>query len=614
MILAGYLCLIEGPMAIQPTQSSRIVKLTTPLGKDKLVLTRVEGSEGLSDLFEFRVDALSETAGIDFNPAIGTNCCVKAQNYKNPPRYINGILVATQWTGTQDKLYSYRLIMRPWLWLLSRTGNCRIFKNKSIPDIIQDVFSKHGGFAKFENKLANNYPKIKYCVQYRESDLNFVSRLMEMAGIYYFFKHTEQQHTLVLCDSLSAHEPKEGGETLIYRSLPGRQRRKEENLFNWFPERTFNTGKLVLKDYDFKQPGKSLKCEKSLGGGYQNDMLEMFDYPGKYKDQDLGDDYAKVRLESEQAADKRCQAVGDAMSCVPGYLCKLAEHPQDSENKRYIITKASHTFVSDVYRSTDAMASEEIYNGHYEFLPADIPFRAPIVTPRPVVHGPQTAVVVGKEGEEIDVDEDGCIMVKFHWDRDEQDSRRVRVAQIWSGNTWGGIVIPRIGQEVIVQFIEGDPDRPMVIGTVYNADNPVPYKLPGKKTIAGVKSKSTPGSGYNEFIFDDAAGKELIRMHAQKDLSSVIEHDESRNVGNDVQRTTGNDEKVAVGNTLRVDAGTLIELTVGQSKIKMDPGSITITSPMITIKADMTLDAIGTVTTVKGNALLVLKGGLVMIN
>jgi len=601
-------------MAISPTQSSRIIKLATPLGPDKLVLARLEGSEGLSDLFEFRVDALSETAGIDFNPAIGTNCCVKIQNYQNPPRFINGIMVGTQWTGMQYQLYSYRLIMRPWLWLLSRAGGCRMFKEKSIPDIIKDVFGKHGGFAKFETKLTGDYPALKYCVQYRESDLNFVSRLMEAAGIYYFFKHTEQDHVLVLCDSLSAHEPKESGETIDYRPIPGRQRRKEENLFNWFPERTFNTGKVVLKDYDFWQPGNSLICEKALGGGYQNDSLEMFDYPGKYKESGLGNDYVKVRLESEQAADKRCQATGDAVSCVPGYLCKLAEHPQDSQNKRYLITRASHTFVSDTYRSTDSIAAEEAYTGHYEFLPSDVPFRAPIVTPRPVVHGPQTAVVVGKEGEEIDVDEDGCIMVKFHWDREEQQSRRVRLAQVWSGNKWGGIYIPRIGQEVIVQFVEGDPDRPMVIGTVYNADNPVPYDLPSKKTIAGVKSKSTPGSGYNEFIFDDAAGQELIRMHGQKDLSSVIEHDEYREVKNDVERKTGKDEKVDVGNTLKVTAGTLIELTVGQSKIKMQPGSISITSPKITIKADMTLDAIGNITTVKGNATLVLKGGVVLIN
>jgi len=601
-------------MAIKPTQSSRIIELSTPLGPDKLVLTRLEGSEGLSDLFEFRVDALSETAGIDFNSAIGTNCCIKVQNYKNPPRYFNGILVSTQWTGTWDKYYYYRLLMRPWLWLLSRTGGCRIFKNKSIPDIIKDVFGKHGGFAKFESKLTGDYPTIKYCVQYRESDLNFVSRLMEMAGIYYFFKHTKQNHTLVLCDSLSAHEPKESGEKMQYRPLPGRQRRKEELLFNWFPERTFNTGKVVLKDYDFKKPGNSLICEKTLGGGYQNDSLEMFDYPGKYKESGLGNDYVKVRLEAEQATDKRCQATGDAIACVPGYLCKLAGHPQRDQNKRYLITQASHTFVSDTYRSTDSIAAEETYNGHYEFLPTDVPFRAPIVTPRPVVHGPQTAVVVGAAGEEIDVDEDGCIMVKFHWDRQEQQSRRVRLAQVWSGNMWGGIYIPRIGQEVIVQFIEGDPDRPMVIGTVYNADNPVPYELPGKKTIAGVKSKSTPGSGYNELIFDDAAGQELIRVHGQKDLSSVIEHDEYREVKNDVERKTGQDEKVDVGKTLKVTAGMLIELTVGQSKIKMDPGSISITSPKITVKADMTLDAIGNVTTVKGNATLILKGGVVLIN
>jgi type VI secretion system secreted protein VgrG len=317
-------------------------------------------------------------------------------------------------------------------------------------------------------------------------------------------------------------------------------------------------------------------------------------------------------MEAEQALDHRCQAVGDAISCVPGFICEVAEHPEPSQNGRYIITRATHTFVSDSYRTTGAIDVEELYTGHYEFLPQKYPFRAPLITPRPVVRGTQTALVVGSG--EIDVDRDGCIMVRFHWDRDEQDSRRVRLAQVWSGKAWGGIYIPRVGMEVVVTFIEGDPDHPLVIGTVYNRDNPVPYDLPKDKTIAGVKSKSSPSGGYNEFVFEDKQGSELVRMHAEKDLGVVVEHDESREVKNDVKQKVGNDKKVDIGNTLKVEAGTLIELTVGQSKIKMDPGSITISSPQITIKADMTLDASGTMTTVKGNAILTLQGGLVKIN
>ena len=580
--------------------------------QDELVLTRLEGSEGLSELFEFRIDALSEKSNIDFNSAIGVNCAVSISSY-GKTRDINGMLVATQWTGMQHNLYSYRLVLRPWLWMLSRSGGCRMFKDKTVPQIIKEVFDGHGAIAKFSSKLEDSdHPKRKYCVQYRESDLNFVCRLMEEEGIYYYFKHSAEKHELFMTDSRAGHENKLNGEALPYRPVTGRQRRKEEQVFNWFTERTFNTGKIVLKDYDFKEPGNQLLSEKVHGGGYKNAEMEMFDYPGRYKEGKLGDTLAKVRLEAEQGADKHCQATGDAINLVPGYMCKLAEHPEASLNSRYLILRATHTFVSDAYSSTAQLDAEEVYTGHYEFLPADIPYRAPLITPRPVVHGPQTAVVVG-EGD-IDVDVDGCIMVKFHWDREGKDSRRVRVAQVWSGNKWGGIYIPRVGQEVIVQFVEGDPDRPMVIGTVYNEDNKTPYPLPKEKTISGVKSRSSPSGGYNEFVFDDKAGSELVRLHAEKDMGAVIEHDEKREVKNDQHIDIGNDQKIDVGNTLKITAGTLIELVVGESKITMDGGSITISSPTITVKAGMKLDATSPMTTVKGTATLTLQGGMVLIN
>ncbi len=604
-------------MASKPTQATRIGSLTTALGADKLVLTWFEGTEGLSQLFEYHAEALSDDPNIDFNPAIGEKCCVTLLSDGGTKRHFHGILVGTQWTGKQNDRYSYRLKMRPWFWLLTRTSDCRMFKNKTVPDIIADVFGGHGAYASFTNKLNASYPEIKYCVQYRETDFQFVSRLMEEFGIYYYFQQTDSQHTLIMSDGLSSHSPKATGETLNFRPLNDDQRSWEEHVFAWMPERSFNTGKMILNDYDFKKPTSSLLAEKEKGGGYQNDKLAMYDYPGRYKENSLGTDLVRVRLEAEQAQDHRCQATGHASQCAPGVLVTLANHPEGSQNKRYLVVHATHTYSSDSYRSSSGGSGEDIYSGQYEFLPSDTPFRAPQVTPRPHVYGPQTAVVVGSG--EIDVDEDGCIMVQFHWDRDKKESRRVRLAQVWSGKNWGGIYIPRVGMEVVVEFVEGDPDRPMVTGTVYNGDNKTPYDLPGEKTLAGVKSKTDGGSGYNEFVFDDKSGSELVRMHAQKDHNAKVENDEKRDIGNDISKKVGNNETVDIGNVYKMEAATQmptgkIELIVGESSIVMDSMSIKLKSPMITLEADIMIKSSAPLIQSEASAISILKGGVVLIN
>jgi type VI secretion system secreted protein VgrG len=282
----------------------------------------------------------------------------------------------------------------------------------------------------------------------------------------------------------------------------------------------------------------------------------------------------------------------------------LEDHPDGAQNRDYVIVRAMHSFVSDYYRSAPG-ALDELYEGRYEMLPSDTPYRAPQVTPKPRIHGLQTAKVAG-DGE-IDVDKYGRIIVHFHWDREKKDSRRVRIAQIWSDQNWGGIVIPRVGQEVVVQYAEGDPDQPLVIGTVYNAEKMPPYDLPEEKTIAGVKSNSSEGGGgFNEFVFDDKTGSELIRMHGQKDFEAKIEHDE--------RWTIGHDRSEWIGNVMTVEAVAKIELKVATSKIIMEPQGITIQAPMITIKADSLLDQSAVLTQVKGTGFLVLQGGLVKIN
>jgi type VI secretion system secreted protein VgrG len=584
-------------------QQGRTAELKTPLGKDKLAVTRFDGSEGLSELFTFNIEAYSDTEDVDFNGALGAKCTVTVTSSEKT-RHFNGVLVEAQWTGFQENLHSYRLVLRPWLWLLSRVSDCRIFANKTAPEIISDIFAKHG-FATVEKKLTENYDPLEYYVQYRETDLDFVTRVMEEFGIYYFFRHDDGDHTLVLADAKSSHAPLPGGAKIPFRQVEA-SRRRAPHLSHWTPGRRFNTGRVVLNDYDYMKPSASLLSESEASSGYQNSKLETFDYPGRYVEKSDGETYAKIRLEAEQASDNRTQGVGTVVSLFPGALMTLTDHPAGSQNKEYLVVRATHAVATELFRSGSSGGGEEPYSGRYEFLPSDKPFRAPRLTPRPVVRGPQTAKVVG-DGE-IDVDEHGRIIVQFHWDRKKDESRRVRIGQVWSGKNWGGIFIPRVGMEVIVEFLEGDPDQPLVVGTVYNKDYQPPYDLPGEKNLAGWKSDSTEGGGgYNEFVFDDTKGSEKIRVHAEKDMEALIENDDDQTVKNDRTITVEGKHDETVFRSMTLESYEKIELKVGMSKIVMTPGAIFISSTAIMVTADASLTATAPLATITGSTLLTLE-------
>jgi type VI secretion system secreted protein VgrG len=616
------------------SQDKRVAAFKSPLGDDKLVLVAFTGEEALSELFEYRIDAFSDDENLNFDPAIGKNCSLTLKTYEGRERIFNGVLVRAQWMGRRGDHWAYGLVLRPWTWILGFTANCRIFADQTAPEIIEKVFND-AGFSDFEKKLTESYPTIPYCVQYRETDLAFVCRLMEEHGIYFYFEHTADKHTMVLADAKASHKPINNGK-LPFIGLTGSDRRDREHVESWESERRFRTGRVVLNDYDYLQPNASLIAETSASEAYAKSSMEVYDYPGRYTDRGEGERFAKVRLDAEQAADHRRQGAGDAPSLYPGGLVTLEKHYTPSENVQHLVVRAVHEFASHSYRTGGggAAAGNRPYLGRYEFLPSDTPFRAPPVTAKPRIHGPQTAKVVGKSGEEIDVDEHGRILVQFHWERDKKPSCRVRVAQVWSGKNWGGQVIPRIGQEVVVEFLEGDPDRPLVVGTVYNGEYKHPYELPGEKTRSGLKSDSTKGGGgFNELAFEDKKGHEKVDVRAEKDLVVLVRSTETRTIGEDfdssggpASRTTtleqGDDvltvetgnQTVDVKQKIHIKAGMEILLEVGPSKIKMDMLGITITAPTVTVKADVLVDVKGTTTNVTGDAMLVLKGGLTLIN
>lgn len=565
-------------MNVSLRQDPRVAILNTPFGKDVLVLVRFEASEGLGELFEFRIDALSKDEDVDFDKAIGRPCSVTYKLYGNE-RVFHGILVEAEWLGKNDTdFHGYRLVLRPWLWLLSRTSDCRIFEDQTAPDIIKTVFTDRG-FSDFRDDLTENYPKLEYCVQYRETDLNFVLRLMEQHGIYYFFEHSGDKHMLVLADAESSHKPIPGCSSVPYNAFGGSGHEDRENLSQWLHQRRFRTGKVEYNDYDYLQPTANLISDANGSAHYTRSQMERYDYPGKYKNRKDGEKYAKVCLESEQAVDERRHASGKAASLFPGGLVSLEKHPKGSENRKYLVVRSSHSISTEHYRSTDALEAEETYSGSYELQPSNRPFRSPITTSKPRIYGIQTAKVVGKEGEEIDVDEYGRIMLEFFWDRKKKQSCRVRVAEVWSGKKWGGQFIPRIGMEAVVEFLEGDPDRPLVVGTVYNRDYKHPFELPANKTQSGLKSDSSKGSGgYNQVMFEDKKGSEEIELHAQKDYKLTILDTEVREIGErftgqtagpDSRKTTllrGDDELTVASGNQTVAIAMNQNLTVGMSQ------------------------------------------------
>lgn len=589
---------------------------------------------------------MSEQENIDFDKALGQGCTLKLKAYKGKERIYNGVLTQARWVGKIEDFYHYRMILRPWFWMLGHRADCRIFLDKDVKDIIKEVFTK-AGFNDFEFRTNGDYEKIPYCVQYRETDLAFVSRLMEQYGIYYFFEHSDGKHSLTLADSRSSHKAVADLPKVPFIALSESELRPEQHLYSWISERRFRTGKVQFNDYDYLKPKKNLLAPSEASEKYTHAKLEVYDFPGKYDEEDKGKKFSRFRLEAEQAADHRRIIEGDAASLHPGGLVTVEKHPTSAENNEYLIVHADHRFSSHHYRSvkaddTAATSSQDgdgdqVYHGYYEFQPSDRPFRMLPLTPRPRIHGIQTAKVVGKKGEEseeISTDEHGRIWVQFFWDRDPKLTCPIRVAQVWASKKWGGIFIPRVGMEVVVEFLEGDPDRPLVIGAVYNGDNKVPYDLPDNKTIAGWKSDSSKGgNGYNELIFEDKKSSENIRMHAEKDHNVTVRNAETWTIGEAFTPPKGSPSRSATlkngDDQLNIQMGDRnvtipmgsqsttamlsITHTVGMTTVTLTPAARSVESPVINHTAETVINYTAGAT-INLTAPIINLNGMVLIN
>lgn len=540
----------------------RTVEIFAPAEMGSVTFERMTGGEALGAPFELDVDVLSPTGDIPAVEVLGKSFTVALSQGAPPPRYYNGIvtrLAQVAWTGAA---FRYRVKLRPTLWMMTKMSNCRIYQNTTIPDLIMERFGAHGVVVK-KHLGYEDYPEWEYLVQYNETDFNLVSRLMEQEGIFYYFVHEKGKHTMWLVDGLTMPDAVAGYSKIQFSPTGDRAMdlsKQHETIDSWSESSQVEPGAYAAKEFDFEEPGMPLLSTQPGPHPPSTADMEIFEYPGRYIEAEDRNDYVQRRLDEQQLDHQQIQGTGNARGIAAGFLFTLTDHPAAAFNRQYLVTSATYALTATQHRSGSADASGAADAGpdfRCSFVGIDSKrhYRPRLATPKPFVQGPQTAMVVGPKGEEIWTDKYGRVRVQFHWDRygtrDEKSSCLVRVSQVWAGSGWGAMHVPRIGQEVIVDFLEGDPDRPIITGRVYDGANMPPYALGTNASRSVLRSHSTKGGGpnnFNELSFEDKLGSEQVFLQAEKDLTILVKNDESRDVVHDRMKKIGHDETVEVGN------------------------------------------------------------------
>ena len=661
-------------MPILPNQTHREAAVKTVLGGDVLLFKRMQCSEALGRLSEFRIELASERGDIKIADVLGTGMTVSLDLPQGGKRHFHGIVTRFAYQGWRDGMPSYLAIVRPALWLLTRATNCRIFQDKTALEILKAVIGAYGGAIALDDGLVSTTPaQREYCVQYRESDFDFVCRLLEEEGIYFYFRHADGDHTMVLADGYGAHETVGGYDSIPFRDEEKTRKAPGEAVTRLIPGGEIQPSVMVLNDFDFDKASSSISggllVKANVPAPFGQQSYEHYDYPGRYVATGTGNGYARARMEALHGQGERIEAAASARGLTTGALFTLADHPRDDQNRAFLVTSAETSITGVGYRSDgrEEGRNEGLkFECSFEAIGKEHSYRPPATARKPIVQGPQTAMVVGKAGEEIWTDKYGRIKVQFHWDRDgksdETSSCWVRVQQGWAGKGWGMMFVPRIGMEVVVSFLEGDPDRPLVTGCVYNSDSMPPYTLPADQTRSTIKSNTSKGgNGFNEIRFEDKKDSEEIFVQAEKDFNRVVKNNDTLKVGfekkdkgdqtidiandqsldvgndrkvhvkndqtvaidnnlsttvkNDETRKVDNNQSVKVGNKIVIEANTSIELKVGGSSIKIEAAKITIKSPEIAVQSDANMEIkAGAMMQVKSGAVMTIEGALVKIN
>ena len=649
---------------------NRQLRLKGPLGPKKMILVRADVSEKMSTLTETDIQFISPDHNMKMEDVVGQRLSLELDDEEGNTRHWHGHCISCAFEGRMGGQGLYRAEVRPWLWFLTLHADCRIFQEKSALEVIKEIFSDRG-FSDIQDKTSSTFEKREYLVQYRETDYEFVTRLMEEEGMYYYFTHDSSKETLVLADGSGSHSPLQDAAEIRFEFKEdggsgggaGSFKREEDHIYEWKSSERVNTGKVSLTDFDFTKPTTDLKALTAIPKGkHSHKDIEVYDYPGIHVTADFGKTRTRVRAEALASEYKRTWGKSNVRNMAVGGTFKLKEHPRTDFNKEYLVLGASHKLQietdedKDGQTNTDQDANgegkKESYESEFSVQLKSEPFRAPLTTPRPIIPGVQTAVVTGPSGDEIYTDKYGRIKVQFHWDRvgkkDEKTTCFIRVAQAMSGQGWGAFHIPRIGQEVVVQFEEGNPDRPIVTGMLYNEAKKHPFDFPANMTQHGMKSNTTKGGGgFHELVFEDKKDEEFVRLQSEKDYKETIKNnaeisigfektdpgdltqkiyhnkteeletgdhsftvkeglqtidiaksngvtigeEETISIGTDKTDDIGTNYTIDVGDTLDITAGTKITLTVGGSSIEMTSSEISIKSATISIEGTGKVEA-----------------------
>ncbi|HEK1094930.1 TPA: type VI secretion system tip protein VgrG [Proteus mirabilis] len=496
---------------------------------EPLLFYKLVGEEKLSDIYKFDVELLCPRNTIDLKAQLGKSVTITIDDRRAPARYLNGIITSITLLGREEserRYYLYRVTLSPILWYLTQNKDCRIYQEKSVPEIVLSILNEYQ--INVDNRLTHNYRIWNYCVQYQESDYDFVCRLMEHEGIYFYFLHHANGHSMVLSDSPQQHDVLAGYSDIVYRQIEGGLTENDASIYQWNISDIITPSLYSMDDYDFKKPRANLleNCRNPVS--YAKEKSEVFDWPGVYTDQSHGQFYASIRQQEFVANHELIKGRASSLGIAPGCRFLLNNAPRLEDTREYMIINASYYFKENSYSSNDHDDAEHYTD--FLVLPADTQWRPKKKTPWPKTHGPQTAEVVGPKNEKIWTDNYGRVKLKFRWDRygesNESSSCWVRVSSNWAGWQYGGIQVPRIGEEVIVDFINGDPDRPIITGRVYNEENMPPWDLPNNATRMGIMTRSKDGniSNANSLFMDDLQGNESFTMHAEKNMDVSIEN------------------------------------------------------------------------------------------
>ncbi|AML57959.1 Uncharacterized protein conserved in bacteria [Serratia rubidaea] len=589
----------------------------TPLGPEQLLFRSLEGTEALSAPFDFRIELLSTDARLDRKALLGQPLTLEIPipGLLRPPRYLNGKITAIavsseEISGTRYSVYTLRV--QPDLWPMLKDRNFRIFQEQTVPQIVKALLAEQN--IQLEDQLTGDYRQWGYCVQYSESTFNFISRLMELEGIYYYFKHEQDKHTMVLADNPHHHQPFPGYETIPYHVTPSGGVTDEEGISQWTLADQVTPGIYSVDDYDFRKPNAWLFQARQNPVSPAPGQIDVYDWPGRYTEHQQGEFYARVRQESWQAEHQQVTGTATALGIAPGNTFTLTKAPYMSDNGEYLTLSARYTLRENSYASGDTQGS--VHRIDFTVIPADVQFRPAQSASWPKTHGPQTARVVGPQGESIWTDKYGRIKVKFHWDRlakgDDTSSCWVRVSSAWAGQGFGGVQIPRVNDEVVIDFINGDPDRPIVIGRVYNEASMPPWALPAAATQMGFMSRSKDGTpdNANALRFEDKAGSEQVWIQAERNMDTNVKNDESHSVGGhhnfivtknhesqvngEYRQSTqynrselvGGDYAMKTQQQIMLSSGEGITLVSGDSKLTLNPnGTVSIQCTQFEINA-----------------------------